>query len=540
MTDLHEAFRSLADDEPGESRIDPDGAVRASRARSRTRRHRWLAAGVAGALVLGVGAAVVTPRLMPGSAPAIGSAATDTVVRDSGDAERLKLLDRVVAWLQADTTLGKTGFSTGRRVVADDSQSYSFAVGDPAVPSGAAGDARIPMRVEVTVYPERPRRSAFPVPKSVCDSCTVQQTFADGPDGYEQQVLVDRVTERLAVDGWMENRRVLQRDYGTGGSVVIVAATQVPPTMDCECTPPLDLDAITQLADVIGNPAALFSVAPSPVATPAAFDPASIDCAWDSDWTSTVTHLPEDVGTITTAYLCEIVDRKVAGDGTWQFQVVRRISGGMADLQRALEEPDAAPTNGSCTAQFDIGRPIWVVGDRAALVRVPLDECGHAVESAKVAVEALPTKVVSETKLRQTESQVALDTECSQDWKDMLRVEAADNGPEPAIPFPPNPPALSGDRTWRVCAYAAEQPEGDVPIGTLLSGRKLTADEVEQVNAALARATYDPTCARDDHTRFVLLTDGRGEPYLVALDGCAVQQGIGWWRAPESLRTLLS
>lgn len=276
---------------------------------------------------------------------------------------------------------------------------------------------------------------------------------------------------------------------------------------------------------------------PADPAAPVVFDPGSIDCDYQSDWRSKATHLPDDVGPLTAAYLCVIVERAVPGDGTWQYQVVREITGGLAGLADTLAVPDASPTSGPCTDQLDIGAPIWVVGQRGALVRVPLDGCGHALSAARATVERLPTKIFAEKRLRQTQSQVAVDSGCSQDFKDMLRVAAAEHRQPTVQP----PPQLDETMRWTVCRYDVVSQDGGV-VGSLTSADPLSPTQVKTLNAALASAHVDASCRRDDHTRFATVIDRDGSNYWldVALDGCAVQRGSDWWRADTEVRRLLT
>ena len=66
-------------------------------------------------------------------------------------------------------------------------------------------------------------------------------------------------------------------------------------------------------------------------------------------------------------------------------------------------------------------------------------------------------------------------------------------------------------------------------------------DDIEMarlVTPELTTVAADSTCSRHGHTRFALVMPG-GPSTLVALDGCAVQQDDGWWRATDRLRALV-
>jgi hypothetical protein len=77
----------------------------------------------------------------------------------------------------------------------------------------------------------------------------------------------------------------------------------------------------------------------------------------------------------------------------------------------------------------------------------------------------------------------------------------------------------------------------------LSSARPLARNDVDRINSALTGATIDPSCSRHATRRFALLQAGgaAGAPAtLVDLDGCAVQQDSGWWRATDRLRALIA
>ena len=74
-------------------------------------------------------------------------------------------------------------------------------------------------------------------------------------------------------------------------------------------------------------------------------------------------------------------------------------------------------------------------------------------------------------------------------------------------------------------------------FGQLDAHRILTGEDLGAVNTALGLVRSDPSCSRQEHTRFALLTAGGIAETVVALDGCAVSQGSGWWRADDQLRT---
>ncbi|MEO7631653.1 MAG: hypothetical protein ABIS44_09955 [Mycobacteriales bacterium] len=229
-------------------------------------------------------------------------------------------------------------------------------------------------------------------------------------------------------------------------------------------------------------------------------------------------------------HLCTIELRRVAGDGEWMFAQVRRVTAGADQLFTAYAGADEKHGDGACISILKDPRMIWLHTSPITMVRAPRDQCGFPRPDAEAAYEALTTELVSETRVRQIQSQVAIDSGCSQSWKDILSIEALAAKAAPAGAPSPLPPGAT-----RLCRYAVRLDDTGDRVGELTSGERLTADRVRAINAALVAATPDTSCRRDGHQAFVVM---ESETY-VALDGCAVQQGNQWWRATDELRALL-
>lgn len=246
--------------------------------------------------------------------------------------------------------------------------------------------------------------------------------------------------------------------------------------------------------------------------------------------TQDATHLPDGAAPAS-AYLCSSEIAAVAGDGEWMFAVTRRVTEGLPRLLKAYRTPDADRTDGPCLMDLPDPRVVWFqLGETPVPVRAPYDGCAKPIPEATAAYDALVTVVEERRPVAQVRSQLAVDTGCAQEWKDVLAIEAADSHPVPTVA----PTSLSG--TVRACGYDVV---GDW-VGRLSAGRILSPDELKSVNAALAQARPDADCRRDGHRRFVVLLPVDGEPTYVALDGCAVAQGSAWWRADDALRRALT
>ncbi len=249
-------------------------------------------------------------------------------------------------------------------------------------------------------------------------------------------------------------------------------------------------------------------------------------------------HLPGDVGPVRAAYVCTEEIRRVEGDGAWQFLVVKGVTSGLDALLPAYRTADAPPTTGACDAVGVTPRLVYLHGSRTLAVRAPLDGCGKPIRAATRALDALGTVEISATKLTRVTSQLAQTSGCSDMYKDMLAVEEHYRGP-PQVAQTPSPVGPGAE----LCIYTVTSDSHGFRFTWLSSARELTRTDLDRINSALAGATVDPSCSRHQHTRFALLqaADPAGGPTtVVALDGCAVQQDGGWWRATDRLRALLS
>jgi hypothetical protein len=247
-------------------------------------------------------------------------------------------------------------------------------------------------------------------------------------------------------------------------------------------------------------------------------------------------HLDSSQGPFTDAFLCTSELRNVPGSGQWDFRVVRRVTGGLDALLQVYAEPDAkVPGNVICTLELPNPRVLWLHGDKVVAARAPRDVCSKPTRDARAAFEALTTSEVWAEKNRQVTSQQSLDSGCSDSWKDMLSIDEEFGGPKQTSPQP----RPLGAGTW-ACLHDVKT-DGNERVGKLASSRVFAAQQLKDLNAALAKADVDPSCKRSTHTRFALLL-ARQASYAtyVALDGCAVQQDGGWWRAGDDHRGLLS
>jgi hypothetical protein len=248
-------------------------------------------------------------------------------------------------------------------------------------------------------------------------------------------------------------------------------------------------------------------------------------------------HLPDDAGPVGSAYVCTRETRPVPGDGEWQFLVVKGVTSGLDALLLAYRTADAPPTTGACDLVGVVPRLLYLLGSSTFAVRAPLDGCGKPMAAAMRTFDALGTVEISATKLDRVTSPLAQTSGCSDQYKDMLAVEEESGGP-PQTSTVPSPVAPGSE----LCIYTLTVDRHGYRFVWLSSARPLSRTEVHRINSALSGATVDPSCSRRQHERFAVLQAGGtagGPTTLVALDGCAVQQDGGWWRATDRLRALV-
>lgn len=248
--------------------------------------------------------------------------------------------------------------------------------------------------------------------------------------------------------------------------------------------------------------------------------------------------LPADVtADAVEAVVCTVEIRPIAGAGEWRFAVARRVIGGLDLLldEYAVPDDEDAQKGSACPAIMTNPGHVWLDTTAGVVaVRAPVDGCEQPRDPAASAFRALVTDVVAEEQVDQVSTQLSVDTSCPDDWVDVL---ADFDDPDGGVSS--DPPWAVYERGLHACTYDLDGPDAD--RGRLVAGRILDRADAATVNAELARAVADPTCRRDDHTRFVVLGARSGfvQHTYVALDGCAVQQNASWWRATDELRILL-
>jgi hypothetical protein len=201
----------------------------------------------------------------------------------------------------------------------------------------------------------------------------------------------------------------------------------------------------------------------------------------------------------------------LAGRGKWTVLLTQRADTPAEDLLAQLRQP-ADPPAGICSAILVL-RPYFALVDTAGnAVRptIPTDGCGQPKQAVITALEALPFHTVSTTPLRQVESQTAVETGCSQQFKDTSAQARPGQG---RLPWPTPPTSI------RVCFYDHIS-GGAGPTGELQSGHTLTGADAAALMSALANTGPALACSAVP-TRFAVLTDPQQPSWVVVeLDGC--------------------
>ncbi|MCU1588310.1 MAG: hypothetical protein JWN31_1803 [Frankiales bacterium] len=247
-------------------------------------------------------------------------------------------------------------------------------------------------------------------------------------------------------------------------------------------------------------------------------------------------HLPAEIGAVKQAFICGEETRRVPGDGEWSFDVVRGVTSGLDELLQAYAVPDEA-LGGHTTCTLDLPSPLDVVlrADRTLVVRAPRDDCSKPTTVARQAYAALGLTELGATKRQRVQSELGVTSGCPDKNKDMLAVEEEMGGPSRSEPAP----EPITDAT-KICSYDVVQDSDGDPVGQVVAVRPMTPALEADINAALADSHRDSSCARHGHRQFALIFGGRGGTTLIAIDGCAVQQDDGWWRATDKLRELVA
>ena len=215
----------------------------------------------------------------------------------------------------------------------------------------------------------------------------------------------------------------------------------------------------------------------------------------------------------------------------------QRATSGLAALAKALRLP-SEPPGASCPAIGNL-LPVIAVTDtsgRTTHPEVPTTACGAALNAVLNAIAALPWTTVGTSPVRQTESELAVTSGCSDQFKPMIALLADATTSQPEHPD-------TTPRAMRVCRYDLDpDPANNISSGsgatTYQSGKLASATVLDaasggQLLAAVASARAATKCDQPQAPFAVVdPADGAGPSISVELGGCyrAVLDGDGYLR----------
>lgn len=116
--------------------------------------------------------------------------------------------------------------------------------------------------------------------------------------------------------------------------------------------------------------------------------------------------LDGEVGGVEAVYLCtaELLADVDTPGGERSYETVERLVDPAAVLE-VYATPDAEPTDGMCTRQFEDPRILWLdLGDEIVAVRAPVDPCGFPLDAATAAVDDAERETVLEIGTKPTDT----------------------------------------------------------------------------------------------------------------------------------------
>jgi hypothetical protein len=220
----------------------------------------------------------------------------------------------------------------------------------------------------------------------------------------------------------------------------------------------------------------------------------------------------------------------VPGDGEWQMRDEQRADGGLEALLAALRQPSEANAKVNCAAigMMPVVITLTDAHGRKVVPTLPHEACGMPLPSVVRAIQQLPWRSVSKTKVSRTRSQLEIDSGCYGQYKPMIAIEAAEHSTRSpnAAPFDPGRPPTA----LEVCRYrldptetiSGSDPSAAFQMGVLSSAATLSGAALNRfVTAVHAAPPVTTPCGRTQAPFAVLSAkDGLGQYLMVELGGC--------------------
>jgi len=215
---------------------------------------------------------------------------------------------------------------------------------------------------------------------------------------------------------------------------------------------------------------------------------------------------------------CHIEDRTYPGDGQWEV-LVRQIlpTGQLPGLLAALTQPNQTrPSNGGCSLVGYLPLPVLLVNADGKYLhpQFPRDSCGAPRRGASYSdIDKLAWRTVSVTKIVQTETQDALTSGCTMNWKNLFTIEADRAHPDPGSPVLNHTPSA----TLTACIYKTST---DPEVGNFERAVVLNADQSQKLRTALDGAGPAATTTCPVQTSFAVINAASGGYVSVELGDC--------------------
>ncbi len=242
-----------------------------------------------------------------------------------------------------------------------------------------------------------------------------------------------------------------------------------------------------------------------------------------------LTPLPADF-IIIRATRCVFENRTVSGDGEWMFRVDQRADSGLDALTAALRLPSqTSGGQGGCAAIGYLPIVITVSDQQGHSLSpaIPTTDCGAPLKATVDTIEALPWRTTTSTKVRQTRTQLEIDSGCPGHFKQttaLIDPAAAGTTPLGRPQYLPSVPLsvcrydLDDDPAY----YLSTDTSGPVKGGRLAGASTLDGKRATDFLAAVVSAPSVRGDCRQRQSVFAVVTaKSRDSDYLtVELEGC--------------------
>jgi hypothetical protein len=241
-------------------------------------------------------------------------------------------------------------------------------------------------------------------------------------------------------------------------------------------------------------------------------------------------HVNVALSDVSAIYVCHGGSLTQEDGSVWSTVIVDQVVEGVAELLESSGRPDEPLTDLACTAEGYL-TPIITVHSSSGVHNIapPVDICGKPQSRWLAALHNLIVQKVREIPIEMTQSSLAIDTGCPDQFKDMMTLEKPAKAKGSPDPLPESPLTM--------CVYKSDSSD----VGTLVAGLGLSSRAVAAINGIYPKIESDPECDPTDHHFFVILTGKMMGWVQIGLDGCGVFGSPGgMWSGSGELRAYLT